>query len=197
MKDERDFKFDKRAAAYDEGFEGKTSRKFYDLMLREIDVKQGDFLLDVGCGTGALLNKIVNAHGVNAYGIDTEENMLAVAKSKYPNMEFQLSRCEDMPFEKQTFDVLIACMAYHHFSEKEGFAKEAARVLKSGGALYIADPRFPFAIRKTLNGLLRLIRVTGEFFKPDEIAARFLDFGFEYVGFTHDGYAQIVKLKRC
>ena len=67
--------------------------------------------------------------------------MITVAKSKYPKMDFQLSRCEDMPFESQSFDILIACMAYHHFSDKEGFAKEAARVLKPNGVLYIADSR--------------------------------------------------------
>ena len=165
-REKKDFKFDKKAATYDEGFAGKASRKFYNLVLREIEVEQGAAVLDVGCGTGALLNKIADTHEIKAHGIDTEENMIAVAKSKHPDMDFQLSPCENMPFDSQTFDVLIACMAYHHFSDKTGFAKEAARVLKPGGMLYIADPRFPLIARKTLNAVLRCLRIVGNFYKP-------------------------------
>ena len=69
----KDFKFDKRAATYDEGFAGRFSRKFYNLILREIEVQQGAFVLDVGCGTGALLGEIANVHEITAYGIDSEE----------------------------------------------------------------------------------------------------------------------------
>jgi SAM-dependent methyltransferase len=86
-------------------------------------------------------------------------------------------------------------MAYHHFGDKRGFAREAARVLKPNGALYVADPRFPWAVRKTLNGILRLIRVTGEFLAPQEIEARFAAYGFTGAGSAADTYAQVVKLQ--
>jgi ubiquinone/menaquinone biosynthesis C-methylase UbiE len=193
--DEKDFKFDKKAATYDEGFAGKASRKFYNLILREIEAEQGAAVLDVGCGTGALLNKIADTHEIKAHGIDTEENMIDVAKSKHPDMDFQLSPCENIPFGNQTFDILIACMAYHHFADKKGFAKEAARVLKPGGVLYIADPRFPWVVRKTFNGILRCLKIVGAFFKPQEIINDFAPYGFEGYGVAADGYAQIVKLK--
>jgi len=54
----KDFDFSKRAAAYDDSFEGKAVRKFYNLLLREIKVSPGMTVLDVGCGTGALLSKL-------------------------------------------------------------------------------------------------------------------------------------------
>jgi ubiquinone/menaquinone biosynthesis C-methylase UbiE len=50
-------------------------------------------------------------------------NGVIVAKSKHPDMDFQLSPCENMPFDSQTFDVLIACMAYHHFADKKDTRK--------------------------------------------------------------------------
>jgi len=192
----KDFRFGKRADAYDDGFEGRSSQKFYRLVLREIEVRPGAFVLDVGCGTGALLNRIASVHEINAYGIDMEENMIAVAKNKHPEMDFRLSRCDNMPFEDQTFDVLVACMAYHHFSGKEEFAKEAARVLKPSGVLYIADPRFPETLQKALNAALHRLGIGGEFFNPQEIANAFVPYGFEENGVAFDGHAQIVKLRR-
>ena len=83
----------------------------------------------------------------------------------------------------------------HHFDNKRGFAKESARLLKPCGLLYIADPRFPLPLRKPLNGLLRLVRVVGEFNTPDEIAAEFSSSGFSHEGFAVDGFAQLVKLR--
>jgi ubiquinone/menaquinone biosynthesis C-methylase UbiE len=195
-KEKKDFRFDKLALKYDYGFAGKSSRRFYNLLIKQVRLFSGAAVLDVGCGTGALLRRMADICEINCFGIDVEKNMIEEAKRKCPQMSFQVSRCEKTPFESQSFDVIVACMAYHHFEDKEGFAKEAARLLKPGGALYIADPRFPWLIRKAVNGVLSLLRIVGEFNKPDEIAARFSAFGFECAGVAHDGYAQLVKLQR-
>ena len=87
-------------------------------------------------------------------------------------------------------------MAYHHFADKEGFASEAARALKPGGVLYIADARFPSPVRSVLNGVFRLINVAGEFLSPDEITKRFATYGFVFDSVAIDGYAQVVKLRK-
>lgn len=195
-KQQKDFNFSKRAESYDEGFEGKASKRFYDLVQREIILNEGMRVLDVGCGTGALLKRLRGNHDIDAHGIDADAEMIAVAKRQCPDCSFQQSPCEKIPFADESFDVLTACMAYHHFSDKTGFAQEAARVLKPGGVLYIADPKFPFVIRKTINGAARLFRMVGEFLTASEVAGRFTVHGFEFAGAAYDGYAQVVKLKR-
>ena len=110
-------------------------------------------------------------------------------------MGFTVGSCEPLPFEDNTFDVVTSCMAYHHFSNKPGFAKEAARILKPGGHLYIADPNFPVIIRKSINTIARVLNIAGEFFTPEEMYANFAACGFKPAGYKKDSYAQVVKLK--
>ena len=194
--EKRDFKFDKKANAYDEGFEGKASQKFYNILLREMSLTPDAIVLDVGCGTGALLGLLSNACHIEGIGIDAEENMIEVARTKYPKMSFHISSCDDIPLNDSSVDVLVACMAYHHFNNREGFAKEAYRLLKQEGVLYIADPHFPWIIRKAINGFARITRIEGEFLSSDEITARFNGYGFNCLGSAFDGYAQVVKLQK-
>ena len=196
MKKSKDFDFGKRAEAYDSGIEGRSSRRFYNLLLREVELRPGAAVLDVGCGTGALLKLLSGVCEINGYGIDIAEKMIEEAKKKCPQMSFQIARCDSLPFADNTFDIIIACMAYHHYDNKDGFAKETARVLKSGGVLYIADPRFPWMIRKTMNSILRLIRIIGEFYTPQETEARFTGAGFIGKGVSFDAYAQLVMLQQ-
>lgn len=195
-KKSKDFNFSKRADKYDEGFEGKASRKFYNLLVREVELQPGMKILDVGCGTGALLKRLADKTDIIGYGIDMEENMIAEAKMKQPQMEFAIASCDKLPFADQSVDAIIACMAYHHFRNKDGFAEEALRVLKPGGILYIADPRFPWLIRKMLNGILKLIRVVGVFYKSKEIEKNFAKYGFIGIGTAKDCYAQVIKLQK-
>ena len=192
----KDMSFANFAPSYDSGIAGKGSRKFYDLLLRVIELHSGSSVLDVGCGTGTLLTMISKKYEISGYGIDTEPNMIDAAVKNCPQMRFFVGGCDKLQFDDSIFDAVIACMAYHHFDKKEEFAREAARVLKPGGILYIVDPRFPWVIRKTINGILRLVRVVGEFYTPDEIKDRFAEHGFICNGAVTDSYAQVVKLQR-
>ena len=109
-------------------------------------------------------------------------------------MDIRECSCENTPYEDDYFDFLTACMAYHHFPDKDAFEKEALRILKPGGKIYIADPNFPHPIRKILNLLCR--NINGEFFSSDEITERFEKQGFKHIGTYKDHYAQLVILQK-
>ena len=68
--------------------------------------------------------------------------------------------------------------------------------LKKGGYLYIADPFFPYLIRKAINRILKLFKVTGKFFTTKEIEEDFSNFGFELDSAIHKGIVQVIKLKK-
>jgi ubiquinone/menaquinone biosynthesis C-methylase UbiE len=192
----KDFKFDKRAVSYDEGLEGKLSKRFYNLLLNRLDLKQDETVLDVGCGTGTILKRISERIHIYGYGIDVEENMITQAKSKCPDMNISISNCTQMPFEDGQFDIVTACMAYHHFDDKKGFAKEASRVLKNHGYLYITDPYFPFLMRVVINLVFRIHKIAAHFGTSQEIASDFKEYGFELVDVSRDKYAQCIKLRK-
>ena len=194
---QKKFSFSKRAQKYDTGFEGRFSQQFYNALLSQIKPKLKENILDVGCGTGCLLKKIADRYAINGYGIDVEYNMIQVAKEHCPEMNIQQSACEKTPFDNSTFNLVTACMAYHHFSNKSGFAREAARILKTSGYLYIADPRLPFIIRKIINSLLRMFNVTGQFLTVQEIANQFAEYGFVLSSSFEKGCVQVVELKKA
>ena len=193
---EKDFKFDKMASRYDEGFVGKASQRFYNLLVDEADFQPGAAVLDVGCGTGELLRRLSSRYGICGSGIDMEPNMVAVAAAKSPDMHFWVGSCDSIQAEDSSFDAIVCCMAYHHFGNKEGFAREAARVLPQGGTLVIADPHFPLVVRSALNRFFRLVRIVGAFCSPEEMASQFDRFGFELTKSRTDGYAQLVVLRK-
>ena len=80
----------------------------------------------------------------------------------------------------------------HH--DKEAFAREALRLLKPNGRLYIADPAFPHPIRKALNHMCR--NINGEFLLSEEMRSRFEKQGFRYISVHKDRYAQLVILEK-
>ena len=196
MKTKKDFRFDQRAEHYDEGFEGRSSRKFYDLIADHADIADGMQVLDLGCGTGTVLHRLSEQHRFSGYGIDIEERMLEQARRKCSDMQFQNCPCDRTPFPDGRFDVLIACMAYHHFPDPEGFAKECARLLKRGGRLYLADPKLPFPARQVLNTALTIHRINGRVYTANESGKRFAAHGFQQVFAKSDAYAQCICLER-
>ncbi len=192
----KEFDFSRFAASYDDGTMGRASKRFYNLLLCVVEIEPGAKVLDVGCGTGTMLKKLAGKTDLDGYGTDLSEEMISEAREKCPQMSFTLASCDNLPFENQAFDCLISCMAFHHFSNRDGFAREAARITKAGGLLYIADPRFPWPVRKILNGFFKRIRIEAAFFTLQDIESHFVKYGFVGIGTATHGYAQVVKLQR-
>lgn len=131
--------FGKRAEKYDNGPEGRLSSEFYRMLVENMEIQEGIKMLDVGCGTGEVLYRVSKKNKIDGYGIDIEEKMVAAAKKKCPQMDIRKGVCDKLPYDDEIMDVVTSCMAYHHFDNRTGFEKEASRVLKKGGNLYIAN----------------------------------------------------------
>ena len=142
------------------------------------DIKLGDKVLDIGCGTGNL-TLVVQAHvgeSGETHGIDPAPEMIRVAQNKAlrsgARVNFQIGVIEDIPFPNDYFDVILSSLTVHHLPDalkREGFVN-IRRVLKPGGHLFIVDfepPNNP-AIRFLFTHLLGhdMMRVNSREYVP-------------------------------
>ncbi len=125
------------------GSNGANSRMVIELA----NIKPGDSVLDVGCGTGnlTLTAQSYTGPGGKVYGIDAAPEMIEAAKKKASRagleVAFDVGLVEKLPFPDATFDVVVNRLVIHHLPDdlkRRGFA-EILRVLKPGGRLLIAD----------------------------------------------------------
>ncbi|WGH76794.1 methyltransferase domain-containing protein [Tenacibaculum tangerinum] len=82
-----------------------------EALIKLLNPKQNERVLDVGCGSGQLTDKINNLSN-EAIGIDKSAEMIADAKSKFPNIEFHVGDAENFAFEKK-FDAIFSNATLH------------------------------------------------------------------------------------
>ena len=189
--------YNKKAQNYDSTFDGKFTVKFKKMLCKYINISPGSTVADVACGNGRLLHSLAKKNMFSGYGVDISDKMIEQAKKLNPDMHFYVSACDKLPFKQGEIDIMTVCAAFHHFPDVRGFAKEAARVVKTGGSLYIADVYLPKALRVLVNPFIRFSK-SGDvkIYAPEEIAAIFGKYGFYADKIKIDGGIQMIKLRR-
>jgi ubiquinone/menaquinone biosynthesis C-methylase UbiE len=112
-------------------------------------MKPGDRVLDVCCGTGDQATQLAGM-GIDAYGIDLDPGMIAVAEGKRKrygkdNLHFQVADATALPFENGFFDYATISLALHEkpAEVQEKVIAEMRRVTRKGGKLILADFSIP------------------------------------------------------
>ena len=110
------------------------------------NIKEGDTVLDLGSGAGFdcfLASMKVGKTG-KVIGLDMTEEMIAKARilakeHGYSNVEFRLGDIEKISLDDNSVDVIISNCVINLAPDKAKVFKEAYRVLKSGGKMYVSD----------------------------------------------------------
>ena len=100
-------------------------------VLDVLEIKPGERILDLGCGTGHLTSEIQQLGG-DVVGIDSSAEMIAQAKSIYPGIDFRVANGADFQFDKQ-FDAVFSNATLHWIHEADEVIKCVYNCLKPGG----------------------------------------------------------------
>lgn len=110
------------------------------------DLKEGETVLDLGCGGG--LDVFLAARRVGetgkVIGVDMTSEMVEkaranAAKGDYPNVEFRLGQIENLPVADGSVDAIISNCVINHSPDKLATFRGASRALKQGGRILISD----------------------------------------------------------
>ena len=150
--------FTKAAIQYDSNHAGiyEMCKDDYLPILEELRKKDFQVLLDAGCGTAPMLQLLTREYPDKCFvGVDITPEMIAKAKAKHlPNTALIVGDCEDLPFEDNTFDVIINSQSFHHYPNPHAFFRSAYKVLKPGGYLILRDNTGPKWIMGMVNCVL-------------------------------------------
>jgi len=116
---------------------------FGDWIVSNYNIKTGSRVLELGCGTGSMWKNHLHLleNGSTAVLSDFSEGMLNEAKEnlgEQPNLEYQIINIQDIPYDDESFDVVIANMMLYHVPDLKKGLSEVARVLKNDGTFYCA-----------------------------------------------------------
>ena len=105
--------------------------------------RQGGRLLDIGTGTGRIL-ELLAPRVRQALGIDASKAMIALARARLSGSGFahcavRLADMYRLPLADRAFDIVVLQMVLHHAEDPAGAVREAARVLNAGGTLLVID----------------------------------------------------------
>ena len=116
---------------------------FGNWIISNYQITDGMRILELGCGTGAIWTSKLNliAKCEELVLTDFSEGMIKAAHNNigdFPNVAYKVVDIQEIPFETNSFDIVIANMMLYHVPDLEKGLSEVARVLRNGGKFYCA-----------------------------------------------------------
>ena len=128
------------AAAYEDLHVPALFMQWAPRVVAAAQIRSGDRVLDVACGTGVLAREARLHVGENGFvaGIDATPGMLAVANRLAPTIEWREGLAESLPYESESFDAVISQFGLMFFQDRAAALTEMYRVLRPGGQVAVA-----------------------------------------------------------
>ncbi len=144
---------------------GKVSRHhaLLDLAVKRSGIQRNDRVLDIGCGTGLLSLKFLNAADCRITAIDSSPEMLAIFGEKIGKLNLAKKihcvrmSAEEMEFPPGQFDIVAATVSLHHVKEKGPVIRKIYEFLDDGGRFVLGDIDMDTTGR--LDDPVRLVRI--------------------------------------
>jgi SAM-dependent methyltransferase len=108
----------------------------YEAALERTGLKPGWRVLDIGCGAGAFL-RLVGERGGEPHGIDASDALIEFAHGRLPEADLRAGEMEDLPWERETFDLVTGFNSFFFANDMIAALREAGRVAKPGAPIVI------------------------------------------------------------
>lgn len=124
------------AKVYEEAYLPALFQEWCPLVIEAANIESGHRVIDVACGTGVLaiaaLETVVPEGTV--VGVDINEGMLNIARSKSSSVEWLNAPAEALPFNDNHFDCVVSQFGLMYFENQSGAIREMMRILRPGGS---------------------------------------------------------------
>ena len=146
------------AASYDRVWE-RYVRDSTTLALAEFPTSPALRVLDIGCGTGVLLQRALDADTTRtAIGVDITVNMLRQAAERLPStVPLVCASGDGVPFRDESVDLVVSTSALHYMRDPLSMLMEARRLLVPGGTVIVGDWCRDYWTMRALDRVLRWI----------------------------------------
>lgn len=139
--------YESRYGSGDLGMSSRTPKSFKPF-LDLLGVNSQSNLLDVGCGSGALLEYMGKADSIS--GIDLSENAIRIARLNQPEANYCVGDMQNLPYRSSSFDKVTNIGSLEHVPEMKKALKEMKRVCSDIGKLCIVVPNKDFLLYRLL-----------------------------------------------
>lgn len=135
--------FDSWAPSYDSIFPSVIYQAIHKRLLEYVELPQAANVLDIGCGTGRLLERLASKFpDLRGTGSDLSTNMLRMARLSnrhHPRLIYVLGSADSLPFGEGQFDAVFSTISFLHYLQPQEVMTEVMGVLAPGGRFYLVD----------------------------------------------------------
>lgn len=104
--------------------------------------KKSNIILDLGCGEGSRLLKVEGETTAKLFGVDISKTAIKEAKVKLKKANLVVGDLENLPYDKDEFDLIYSFFVFEHLDNPEKVIDEVDRVLKNSGYFIVVCPNY-------------------------------------------------------
>lgn len=140
----------------------RNNIRIADALMRKIDLAGVKHALEVGCGFGTVTAHLAERYSLGVTGTDIDPDQIELAKTvnrQNKRLRFFAADAVELPFEKDTFDLVLSFKVLHHIRNWDAALGEISRVLRPGGFYVYNDLVSPGFIKPIFNTVIRRMGV--------------------------------------
>jgi len=123
--------------------QARWTKNLRNYLYKKVNIEAAKTILEVGCGTGVLLDELERRTTGHINGLDIDSSVISLAREYSPRVSFIVGDGHDLPYENNTFDITVCHFLLLWVNDPLQVLKEMSRVCRSDGyVLVLAEPDY-------------------------------------------------------